>query len=55
MERFTNANFFKGFESWISMPLLNLQWPGGMAPDTRLASVRGYIGRHRTAVVVRVS
>jgi hypothetical protein len=54
-ERFTNINFFKGFGSWISMPLLNLQWPGGMAPDTGLASVRSYIAQHRVAHLARVS
>lgn len=36
-ESFTNENYYKGFESWISTPLLNLQWPQGMAPDTRVA------------------
>ena len=35
-ETFTNANYYKGFGSWISIPLLNLQWPQGMAPDTRV-------------------
>ena len=37
-ESFTNVNFYKGFESWLSLPLLNLQWPAGMAPDTRVTS-----------------
>ncbi len=35
-ESFTNVNYYKGFESWISTPLLNLQWPQGMAPDPRV-------------------
>jgi hypothetical protein len=35
---YTNVNFYKDFESWLSMPLLNNQWPNGMAPDTRVAS-----------------
>jgi hypothetical protein len=32
----TNVNFYKGFEGWVSMPLLNRQWPLGMAtsPNT---------------------
>jgi hypothetical protein len=34
-QTFTNVNYYKGVESWISMPLLSLQWPRGMAPDTR--------------------
>lgn len=34
-ESFTNENYYKGFEAWISTPLLNLGWPQGMAPDTR--------------------
>jgi hypothetical protein len=31
---FTNVNFYKGFECWLSMPLLNRQWPQGMALAT---------------------
>jgi hypothetical protein len=35
-ESFTNVNYYKGFESWISMPLMNLQWLQGIAPDARV-------------------
>lgn len=34
---FTHVNFYKGFEGWLSMPLLNRQWPQGMAPDEGVA------------------
>jgi hypothetical protein len=33
---YTNVNFYKGFESWLGMPLMNDEWPNGMAPDTRV-------------------
>jgi hypothetical protein len=35
--RYTNVNFYKGYEAWLSMPLLNRQWPAGMAPATAVA------------------
>lgn len=43
---FTNVNFYKGFESWLSMPLLNREWPQGMAPSgtTRRAARPSVLG-----------
>jgi hypothetical protein len=38
---YTSVNFYKGFESWLSMPLLNRQWPAGMAPATAVAASAG--------------
>jgi hypothetical protein len=31
---YTNVNFYKGFESWLSMPLLDRLYPQGLAPAT---------------------
>lgn len=44
---YSNVNFSKGFESWLCMPLLNQEWPNGMAP----ASSIGSTGTDETAAV----
>ena len=31
-DKYPNINYYKGFESDLTMPLLNQQWPSGMAP-----------------------
>jgi hypothetical protein len=34
----TSPNFYKGLESWLVIPLLNRQWPHGMATPTSIAA-----------------
>ncbi len=51
-EGYTNVNFFKGVEGWLSMPLLNRQWPNGMAPDTQLRSQRHKSRRRLRSVAI---
>ncbi|HEY5317872.1 MAG TPA: hypothetical protein VIJ20_07820 [Solirubrobacteraceae bacterium] len=36
----TSPNFYKGFESWLAMPLLNREWPHGMASPASIAASR---------------
>jgi hypothetical protein len=35
---YSNVNYSKGFESWLSIPLLNQEWPDGMAPASSISS-----------------
>ncbi|MDQ6805696.1 MAG: hypothetical protein M3065_12175 [Actinomycetota bacterium] len=34
----TSPNFYKGFESWLAIPLLDREWPQGMASPTSIAA-----------------
>ncbi|MDQ6778445.1 MAG: hypothetical protein M3071_19985 [Actinomycetota bacterium] len=34
----TSPNFYKGFESWLAIPLLNREWPQGMGSPTQVAA-----------------
>jgi hypothetical protein len=34
----TSPNYYKGFESWLAIPLLNREWPQGMASAASVAA-----------------
>jgi hypothetical protein len=34
----TSPNYYKGFESWLAIPLLNREWPQGMASPASIAA-----------------
>lgn len=44
-ETYTHPNFYKGLAEWVSIPLLDQQWPRGMASDTRVTQSRSRVGQ----------